>query len=305
MDLAIAAGLAGLAAWGLWQLLRPRPRPRFGREGAESGRAPVRQEAEPRTADTAWARRWWILDLPGSPAWLWPLRAAAAALVGAAALAVTRIPLAALLLTAAGAALPGLMLDAWARSRWRAADQAAYTMANTLAFLLPVYGHPVPALRRLAPEVDPPLRAWLREALGQEALGQRTADTALRDLAGRLNHAELGLLADILRTDRLEQPAAHLLRQLTVSWGQRLQDDALRAGKLHAGYLLGLLFTGVPVAGWLLGFLAFPQTMAAFQGSLVGQVAGVAGLAAFLSGGWLTVSVLRQADPGQFGEART
>ncbi|MCY0885378.1 MAG: hypothetical protein OWV35_05765, partial [Firmicutes bacterium] len=270
-----------------------------------AGPPPAAEPAAASELRTAWDRRWWILDLPGSARWLRPLQAGAAGALGVLAVAVTHLVLVAGVLGVAALWLPPILLDGWARARWRAADRAAYALANTLRYTLALAGHPRVALMRLAPEADPPLRGWLAEALARDRLGREPLEQGLARLADRLGHAELRLLADILATDRAARPADDLLADLLAAWGGRLAEDEQRLGQLASGQLLSWLFTAAPIGAWLAGWVLDPTTMAVFRASALGQGLALAGLGVLLAGLAVAQHTLRQADPAQFEEAAT
>lgn len=276
----LAVGAAGLGAWWLTA-----PRPRFAFRSETPAAAAARPAARPAARSRA-GRLLWLAGIPLPPWLLGPARVAAGVAAGLLTLAVGQALPAAVLVGLLAAQGPPGLLRLWAQARWREADQDAYALANTLRYVLPVAGHPVAALRELTPTLGEPLRGWMAAVLAAEAAGG-SAETALADLAARLGHTELGLLADILRADRHEKPTGDLLEELLDAWTDRMRADEQRRAKLAGGRRLVNLLVGGPLIVFVLLPALAPAAGAVFTATAAGQAVGAVGLALLGAGAWL------------------
>lgn len=261
--LLLAASLTGVA---VFHLSRGRELPLL----AERQRRRAASKARGASPDS-------LLTLAGIPAPPWSLPAAcvlsAAAAFLAASAATGNVPLA-LLTAVLGWCLPQDFLASLAASRWHAADHQAYTLANSLRFVLPLKGHPVEALKEARLGVGRPLQDWLDEALAREAGGERVEDV-LQEVSVRMRHQELALLAEIVRSDRHAAPSATLLDELMEAWTERIRGDQERRARLSAGQTFTNLVLWGPILGFLLLSAFVPGFSAAFAGPLGTLVAAL------------------------------
>ena len=290
----IGIGIVGmaLAALGVWWVTMPAPQFHFG--GEASPPVPVVREAAPRR-DRGAAALLWLAGIPLPPGLLWPVRVVVGGVIGLLVLLLDHAVPAAILVGIISYHIPPGLLGLLARARWRQADRDAYALANTMRYVLPVEGHPLTALRRLVPDLTEPLRGWVTGALAQEATGT-AVEQALQDLAQRLRHTELGLLAEILRADRHEKPAADLLGELIDAWTERIEADDQRLATLAGGRRLVNLLVGGPVVVFCLLPVLSPGTGGIFTQSMAGQAIGAVGLALFGAAAWLARVTLSKEE---------
>ena len=245
------------------------------RQGFHFGSAPLgdrRRHAEGKARENLKGvqRLVCMSGIPVPPLLVRPIQLVTGGLVALLALTLTRNALVAAIFGALAFQGPIALLRNLALARWRAADNEAYVMANTMRFTLPVQGHPVTALRQVAPSLQEPLRAWLGMVLAQEALGG-SAEAGLYELGLKLAHPELQLLAEILRADRREKPASELLAELIDAWTERIRGDQRKQAKIATTRRFANAIIGGPMVGFLLLPLIAPATAAVFQNSLAGQ----------------------------------
>lgn len=281
----IGIGIGGvvLAGLGVWWLTTPGPHFHFG---AQDRPPAAVMPASPPTRDAGAAHLLWLAGIPLPARLLWPLRVIVAGLIGGLVLILDHTVPAAIIVGLIGYQIPPGLLRLLARARWRQADRDAYALANTMRYVLPVEGHPLTALRRLVPDLTDPLQGWMTGALAQEATGTGV-EPALQDLARRLHHTELGLLAEILRADRHEKPAADLLGELIEAWTERIEADDQRIATLAGGRRLVNVMVGGPVVVFCLLPVLSPGTGGIFAQSVAGQAIGGVGLALFGAAAWL------------------
>ncbi len=282
----------GLAGLGVWWLTTPAPRFHFGAEPPPAAPAVVRPAPK---RDAGAARLLWLAGIPLPAGLLWPLRVVVGGVIGLVVLLLDHALPAAIIVGVMGYHIPPGLLHLLGRARWRQADRDAYALANTMRYVLPVEGHPLTALRRLVPDLTEPLRGWMTAALAQEATGAGV-EQALQDLAQRLHHTELGLLAEILRADRHEKPAADLLGELIDAWTERIEADDQRLATLAGGRRLVNLLVGGPVVVFCLLPVLSPGTGGIFTQTVAGQAIGAVGLALFGAAAWLSRVTLSKEE---------
>ncbi len=259
--LALALLAAASAAYGTWTLLGIRRTPAV--------RAP--HQVESRSLEL------WLLGSP-LPERAVPLLQILAAIAAAtAAQLATGNPVVALLLASLAWHIPTGLIASLAARVWSRADEQSHTLANVLQFALPVQGNPYTALRHVIPDLDEPLAGWLRQAVAGEAVG-RPVEEGLSDLAARLRHQELGLLAAILHADRTATPSQGLLTDLLPEWTARVRSGAERRTTLLTAQAMSNLFIWGPMAAFLV-IDAFIPAGAVFHRSLIGQAVAAAGMA--------------------------
>ncbi len=259
---------AVLVAAAIYMGLRPRQEFRFGdAPPREKGR---RAEIKAEENLKGIRRLVWMSGIPIPPLLVRPVQLVAGGLAGLLALTLTRNVVVAVIFGMFGFQGPVALLRNLALARWRAADNEAYVMANTMRFTLPVQGHPITALRQTVPGLQEPLRTWLAMALARETLGG-SAEDGIYDLGLRLRHSEIQLLAEILRADRREKPAAVLLAELIDAWTERIRGDQRKQAKIASTRRFANAIIGGPMAGFLLLSLLASRTAAVFQTSLAGQ----------------------------------
>lgn len=297
MVLIIASALTG--GLGVWWLFAPKP------AGFTFHAAPAppakRQRAGMPPAERlqGTARLIWLSGIPLPPLLLQPVSVIVGALGTIVALIATHNIPASGIVGIMAYYIPQTLLHNWGLARWRDADSEAYVLTNTLQFLLPVFGHPLTALREVAQSIHGPLQTWIAEALAAETTGG-SAEQALFDLGVRLAHPELQLLAEILKADRREKPSSDLLAELIQAWTERVRQDKKRHAKLAATKRFTTLIIAGPVLGFLtLGLLA-PGIMAVFSTSLAGQAAGAAGMALMGGAALVARGALHHAEEVQF-----
>ncbi len=253
---------AALAAYGAWTLA--------GEAEALSALKGRASMADTRNLEL------WLLGNP-IPLWSLPvLQVVSAVLAAALAQVVSGNLVIAVLVATLGWHAPSALLATLAQRVWHRADDQAHTLANILQFALPVQGNAYAALRHAIPDLDQPLRSWLEQVVAGEAVG-RPLEEGLADLASRLRHQELALLAAVLRSDRRAAPSVRLLPELLAGWQSRLRAAAERRTIMHTSQIMGLLFVWAPLA--LFGLVDWLTPVgAAFRGSLLGQAIAAAGV---------------------------
>ena len=291
----------GVLAFGLgiWWLLAPKPVGfAFGPPVAARVKRP-RSTLPPAERMQGSARLIWLSGIPLPPLLLKPIGLVAGGLGAMVGLAATQNIPVAVILGLMAYHVPATLLHNWGLARWREADSEAYVLTNTLQFLLPVFGHPLTALREVAMGIHGPLRTWVAEALAVETIGG-SAEQALFDLGVRLGHPEIQLLAEILKADRREKPSADLLAELIQAWTERVRQDKKRHAKLSATKRFTTLIVAGPVLGFVaLGFLA-PGVMSVFSASIAGQAAGAIGMAMMGGAALVARGALRHAEEVHF-----
>jgi Flp pilus assembly protein TadB len=290
----IGIGLVGmmLAGLGVWWLTTPVPRFHFETEDPPPAAVVHRP---PPQRDAGAVPLLWLAGIPLPARLFWPLRVVVGGVLGLLVLLLDHALPAAIIVGLIGYHIPPGLLRLLGRARWRQADRDAYALANTMRYVLPVEGHPLTALRRLVPDLTEPLRGWMTAALAQEATGAGV-EHALQDLAQRLHHTELGLLAEILRADRHEKPAADLLGELIDAWTERIEADDQRLATLAGGRRLVNILVGGPVVVFCLLPVLSPGTGGIFTQSVAGQAIGAVGLALFGAAAWLARVTLSKEE---------
>ncbi|AEJ40854.1 hypothetical protein TPY_2694 [Sulfobacillus acidophilus TPY] len=174
----------------------------------------------------------------------------------------------------AGQSIPGAILTTMRRRRLRVLDTQAYVMANSLRTLLPVANNLEHAVQLLVSNLDAPLRPLVTRALASEAEQSGQMVEQLRQAGRALGLADLELMADILQQIRSQTyHALPLLTRLVELWGERLQQEARRAGKITGSFRLASALLLVSI-GVQLGWPALSPSAHAALSSIIGQVAG-------------------------------
>ena len=258
--LPLALLAAALAAYGTWTLL-----------GLQRGAVPRRTVTADRNLEL------WLLGNPVPERAVPVLQALAALAAAGVAQAATGNILIALLVASLARHLPTGIIASQAAKVWTKADDEAHTLANVLQFALPVQGNPYTALRQVIPDLNQPLAGWLEQAVAGEAAGH-PVEEGIGELAARLHHRELGLLAVILRSDRRAAPSQRLLTELLPVWTQRVRSASERRTTLLMAQAISSLFIWGPMAAFLVVDGLTPAG-AVFHRSLIGQGVATAGMA--------------------------
>ncbi|WP_020375087.1 type II secretion system F family protein [Sulfobacillus thermosulfidooxidans] len=288
-----------VTAGGVWGLLSPKPAHYAFGTRAEPSPARPRRTLPPAERMKGTVRLIWLSGIPLPAPLLKPLSVITAVGVGLLGFVATRNIPVAIILSLMAFRIPETLLRNLGLARWREADAEAYVLTNTLQFLLPVFGHPLVALREVAHGLHGPLQQWMGEVLATETTGGN-AEHALFDLGVRLGHPEIQLLAEILKADRREKPSADLLAELIQAWTERIRQDKKRQAKLAATKRFTTLIVAGPVIGFVALGLLSPGVMAVFHDTLAGQMAGALGMAMMGSAALIARNSLRRAEEVPF-----
>lgn len=263
-------GGLGLILWWGWEVLRMTPRRRAGSSEDEDGAV-------------------WDLG-PALPPWLHlALRITVGILTAAAVGFLTHNIGEALVLGALGSTLPGMILARMRQRRRNALDTQCYTMANSLQLLLPISPNLVHALADARDNAEEPLRSVLSAALRGETRTTGSATEFLRQVGRDLRLTDLELLGDILlQVNTQTIKAGALLTNLVELWGERLQSEHKRLGKIAGSVRLGSVMIAVSLGVQVL-WPALDATARSVDGRLVGQIFGFFG-AAVTAGAWMTLT---------------
>jgi len=271
----LAIGIAAVLCLGVW--LATAPRPQSVRQRAET-QAKERRRRTRRNDNLLL----WLSGIAMPPAMLPVVQlifAGAGAIVG---YAMTHNVVIAGELGYVTWFAPTSLLKHIAARRWNKADDSAYMLCNVLRFNLALSGHPHQALRAALPDLDEPLKGWLSEAMAMEAAG-RSVEDALYEIGLNLRHQEISLLAEILKADRRESSASHLLPGLLEAWTERVRASQRRRAKLSTAQMLSTIMIWGPV-GLFLFLNAFTPVGNAFQGSFLGQLMAAIGFTIMVFG---------------------
>lgn len=177
--------------------------------------------------------------------------------------------------------LPDALVTRWRLARRHRLDVQAYALANTARLLLPIAENVVTAITEMLPQTEPPLRDILAFALQQEAREVGALTEAIRAVGLAVGLPDLALLGDILLQVRTQAPqAAELLHHLVAVWGERLQQEQRRLGRITGSARLGSIMVAMSLAAQVGWPLLSPGARAA-DGALAGQLLG--GLGALLT----------------------
>jgi hypothetical protein len=247
-----------------------------------SGWAPARR---PRAA--AEPPVWDLGPSPG-PARLALARWGCAAGIGAGALLATHNLVASAILGVGAHRLPDALVARWRLARRHRLDVQAYALANTARLLLPLAENVVTAITEMLPQTEPPLQDILAFALQQEAREVGALTEAIRAVGLAVGLPDLALFGDILLQVRTQAPqAAELLHHLVAVWGERLQQEQRRLGRITGSARLGAIMVAASLAAQVGWPLVSPGARAA-DGALAGQLLG--GLGALLTtAAWLVL----------------
>ena len=294
MDLVLIIAASVLVGLAVYVVLAPRTEFRFhGAPQPEKGRRTAAVKAEENLKGVR--RLVWMSGIPVPPLLVRPAQLVAGGVVALVALTLTHNVVVAVIFGIFGFQGPVALLRNLALTRWRAADNEAYVMANTMRFTLPVQGHPVTALRQTVPGLQEPLKTWLSMALARETTGG-SAEEGIYDLGIRLGHSEVQLLAEILRADRREKPAAILLSELIDAWTERIRGDQKRQAKLSTTRRFSNAIVGIPMLAFLLLPILSPHTASVFQRSVAGQASGAAGMLMFAAAAFIVRQTLNKTE---------
>ncbi|WP_053958414.1 type II secretion system F family protein [Sulfobacillus thermosulfidooxidans] len=170
--------------------------------------------------------------------------------------------------------LPRLMWITIRRHRRIELDTQFYSLANTLRLLLPITSNVIDALRDVRDTSDNPLADVLTVALRRETRETGAATEFLRAVGHDLGLGEVELFGDILTQVRTQTvQASELLTNLTMLWGDRLQVEQKRAGKIAGSRRLAsvmLVATLLVQLGWPL----VSQTIAQLDRSVIAAIFG-------------------------------
>ncbi|SMC01946.1 hypothetical protein SAMN00768000_0174 [Sulfobacillus thermosulfidooxidans DSM 9293] len=178
-----------------------------------------------------------------------------------------------------GLGLTASMIPGWIRLLLRRRrhvllDTQFYTLANTLRLLLPITANLVIALRDARETAESPLADVLTAALRRETRQTGAATEFIRDVGRDLGLGEVELLGDVLTQVRTQTvQASDLLTNLTMMWGDRLQTEQKRAGKITGSQRLGLIMLGITILIQL-GWPLVSQTVATLDRGIIAAVFG-------------------------------
>ena len=296
MNLLLTLLAAALVACAVYAITAPRQGFQFGNAPPPDKRQRAKNQAVKNEENLKGIKRLvWMSGIPIPYLTVRPIQLVAGGLVGLATLTLTHNVVVAVIFGVFGFQGPVAFLRNLALARWRAADNETYVMANTMRFTLPVQGHPVTALRQVAPSLQEPLRTWLGMVLAQEALGG-SAEAGLHELGLRLGHSELQLLAEILKADRREKPASELLAELIDAWTERIRGDQKKQAKIASTRRFANAIIGGPMVAFLLLPVMSPATAAVFQNSLAGQASADAAMLLFAAAAYVVKNSVKRSQ---------
>ena len=296
MNLLLTLLAAALVAFAVYAITAPRQGFQFGNAPPPDKTQRAKNQAVKNEENLKGIKRLvWMSGIPIPYLTVRPIQLVAGGLVGLATLTLTHNVVVAVIFGVFGFQGPVAFLRNLALARWRAADNETYVMANTMRFTLPVQGHPVTALRQVAPSLQEPLRTWLGMVLAQEALGG-SAEAGLHELGLRLGHSELQLLAEILKADRREKPASELLAELIDAWTERIRGDQKKQAKIASTRRFANAIIGGPMVAFLLLPVMSPATAAVFQNSLAGQASADVAMLLFAAAAYVVKNSVGKSE---------
>lgn len=176
-----------------------------------------------------------------------------------------------------GSMTPILIMRRMNANRRALLDTQTYTLANSLRLLLPISSNVITALRDARDNAEEPLQSILSAALRTESRKTGGATDMIRDVGRDLNLTDMELLGDILLQVRTQTiRAGDLLNDLVALWGDRLQIEQRRLGKMSGSTRLGMIMILASMSIQVL-WPAFDPSVRAIDGRLVGQVFGTIG----------------------------
>ena len=271
MNLLLTLLAAALVALAVYTVTTPRQGFQFGNAPPPDKKQRTKNQAVKNEETLKGVKRLaWMSGIPIPYLTVRPIQLIVGGFVGLVTLTLTHNVVVAVIFGVFGFQGPVALLRNLALARWRAADNEAYVMANTMRFTLPVQGHPVTALRQTVPGLQEPLKTWLAMALARETVGG-SAEEGIYDLGLQLGHSELQLLAEILKADRREKPAAELLSELIDAWTERIRSDQKKQAKIASTRRFSNAIIGLPMVAFLLLPLYSASTAVVFQNSVAGQ----------------------------------
>ncbi len=194
----------------------------------------------------------------------------------------------ALVLGFLGSTIPLMILNRQRRQRRIRLDTQCYTMANSLRLLLPVSANTVEALRDARDNSEEPLRGVLSAALRSETRTTGTVTEFLRQVGHDLHLADMELLGDVLLQVRTQTTrASTLLENLVAMWGNRLQVEQKRLGKMSSSSRLGIIMIVISI-GIQVIWPAVSASARQTDGHLLAQVFGFFA-ALVTAGAWMTL----------------
>ena len=187
-----------------------------------------------------------------------------------------------------GSTIPLMILNRQRRQRRIRLDTQCYTMANSLRLLLPVSANTVEALRDARDNSEEPLRGVLSAALRSETRTTGTVTEFLRQVGHDLHLADMELLGDVLLQVRTQTTrASTLLENLVAMWGNRLQVEQKRLGKMSSSSRLGIIMIVISI-GIQVIWPAVSASARQTDGHLLAQVFGFFA-ALVTAGAWMTL----------------
>jgi len=296
MGLLLILLAAALVAFAVYAITAPRQGFQFGNAPPPDKRQRAKNQAVKNEENLKGVKRLvWMSGIPVPYLTVRPIQLIVGGFVGLVALTFTHNIVVAVIFGVFGFQGPIALLRNLALARWRAADNEAYVMANTMRFTLPVQGHPVTALRQTVPGLQEPLKTWLAMALARETVGGST-EQGIYDLGLQLRHSEIQLLAEILKADRREKPAADLLSELIDAWTERIRGDQKKQAKVASTRRFSNAIIGGPMIAFLLLSLISPGTAAVFQGSLAGQLSADVAMLLFTAGAYVVKNSVGKSE---------
>ncbi len=187
-----------------------------------------------------------------------------------------------------GSTLPMAVINRQRQQRRALLDTQCYTMSNSLRLLLPISTNAVDALRDMRDSAEDPLKSVLAAALRSETRTTGTVTEFIRQVGHDLHLDDMELLGDVLGQVRTQTTRASvLLENLVKLWGERLQMEQRRLGKMTSSSRLGSIMIIISL-GIQLGWPAISASARATDGHLIGQVFGFFA-ALVTAGAWLTL----------------
>ena len=296
MNLLLILLAAALVALAVYVATTPRQGFQFGNtpppdKGRRSDNKAVKNEENLKGVK----RLVWMAGIPVPYLMVRPIQLVVGGFVGFVALFLTHNVVVAVIFGVFGFQGPIALLRNLALARWRAADNEAYVMANTMRFTLPVQGHPVTALRQTVPGLQEPLKSWIAMALARETVGG-SAEEGIYELGLRLGHSELQLLAEILKADRREKPAAELLSELIDAWTERIRGDQKKQAKIASTRRFSNAIIGLPMVAFLLLPVFSASTAVVFQNSLAGQASADVAMLLFAAAAYVVANSVARSQ---------
>jgi|GEM_PF-3068422 len=296
MRLLLTLLAAAMVAFAVYAITAPRQGFLFGNAPPPNKRQRAKSRSVKDEENLKGVKRLvWMSGIPIPYLMVRPIQLVVGGFVGLVALTLTHNVIVAVIFGVFGFQGPIALLRNLALARWRAADNEAYVMANTMRFTLPVQGHPVTALRQTVPGLQEPLKSWLAMALARETVGG-SAEEGIYDLGIRLGHSELQLLAEIIKADRREKPAAELLSELIDAWTERIRGDQKKQAKIASTRHFANAIIGLPMVAFLLLPLFSASTAVVFQNSVAGQASADVAMLLFAAAAYVVKNSVGKSE---------